>query len=282
MGLFDKKNCDVCGNQIGLLGNRKLNDGNLCKDCAAKLSPYFTGRKKSTVADIKEQLAYREENKKNLALLSPTLKIEAGKFIFIDQNAAKFIVTSNANWQSANPDIIDFSMVNDIKIVIDENKKELKEKDASGKEVSFDPPRYEYSYDFKVTIYVNHPYFDDINIDFSGSEEIDSPVSEAYQQMEEKARRFKFTILGRDDIDEVENTYVAETAVDADGEPVVQEEVIPEGFWKCECGALNNTKFCTQCGKAQPSPADQIKFCPNCGHELNGAKFCPECGTKIG
>lgn len=38
MGLFDKKYCDVCGERIGLLGNRKLEDGNLCKDCARKLS----------------------------------------------------------------------------------------------------------------------------------------------------------------------------------------------------------------------------------------------------
>jgi len=33
MGLFDKKYCDICGEKIGLLGNRKLEDGNLCKDC---------------------------------------------------------------------------------------------------------------------------------------------------------------------------------------------------------------------------------------------------------
>ena len=39
MGLFDKKICDICGEKIGLLGNRKLDDGNLCKDCAKKLSP---------------------------------------------------------------------------------------------------------------------------------------------------------------------------------------------------------------------------------------------------
>ena len=29
MGLFDKKYCDICGEKIGLLGNRKLDDGNL-------------------------------------------------------------------------------------------------------------------------------------------------------------------------------------------------------------------------------------------------------------
>ena len=37
MGLFDKKFCDVCGEKIGMLGNRKLEDGNICKDCALSL-----------------------------------------------------------------------------------------------------------------------------------------------------------------------------------------------------------------------------------------------------
>ena len=37
MGLFDKKYCSICGEKIGLFGNRKLEDGNLCKNCEAKL-----------------------------------------------------------------------------------------------------------------------------------------------------------------------------------------------------------------------------------------------------
>ena len=53
MGLFDKKNCDICGDKIGLLGNRKLDNGNLCKNCAGKLSPWFEERRHSTVEDIK-------------------------------------------------------------------------------------------------------------------------------------------------------------------------------------------------------------------------------------
>ena len=64
MGLFDKKICDICGEKIGLLGNRKLDDGNLCKNCAKKLSPWFEERRHSTVEDIKRQLEYRENNKK--------------------------------------------------------------------------------------------------------------------------------------------------------------------------------------------------------------------------
>ena len=60
--LFEKKECDICGGEIGLLGNRKLEDGNLCKDCAKKLSYWFDDRRHSTVEEIRAQLAYREEN----------------------------------------------------------------------------------------------------------------------------------------------------------------------------------------------------------------------------
>ena len=52
MGLFDKKYCDICGEKIGLLGNRKLENGNLCKNCARKLSPWFSDRRGSTVEEI--------------------------------------------------------------------------------------------------------------------------------------------------------------------------------------------------------------------------------------
>ena len=67
MGLFDKKYCDICGAKIGLLGNRKLEDGNLCKNCAAKLSPWFSDRRQSTVAEIGEQLSYREANREKVS-----------------------------------------------------------------------------------------------------------------------------------------------------------------------------------------------------------------------
>ncbi|MBQ1380245.1 MAG: DUF4428 domain-containing protein, partial [Erysipelotrichaceae bacterium] len=97
MGLFDKKYCDICGKEIGLLGNRKLEDGNMCKNCAAKLSHWFTGRKRTSVEAIKEQLAYREENKRNLSSLMPTVTINGGKNVYIDEAAKKFIVTSSTN-----------------------------------------------------------------------------------------------------------------------------------------------------------------------------------------
>ena len=92
MGLFDKKVCDICGEKIGLLGNRKLDDGNLCKDCAKKLSPWFEERRHSTVEDIKKQLAYREQNKEAVRNFRVTrdLKADNNYHVFIDDNHQKF------------------------------------------------------------------------------------------------------------------------------------------------------------------------------------------------
>ena len=84
MGLFDKKYCDVCGEKIGLLGNRKLEDGNLCKECAKKLSPFFSERRNSTVAEIKEQLAYREANLDKVAAFTPTKVIGGGMTLYFE------------------------------------------------------------------------------------------------------------------------------------------------------------------------------------------------------
>ena len=53
-----------------------------------------------------------------------------------------------------------------------------------------------------------------------------------------------------------------------------------QGGWTCECGATNQGKFCSECGKAKPE-APKKRFCTNCGAELSPTtKFCPECGTK--
>ena len=62
--IFEKKECAICGGEIGLLGNRKLEDGNMCKECANKLSPWCDDRRHSTVQKIAAQLEYREKIKK--------------------------------------------------------------------------------------------------------------------------------------------------------------------------------------------------------------------------
>ena len=59
-----------------------------------------------------------------------------------------------------------------------------------------------------------------------------------------------------------------------------QQAAPAQGGWTCECGATNQGKFCSECGKAKPE-APKKRFCTNCGAELlPTTKFCPECGTK--
>jgi hypothetical protein len=161
MGLFDKKSCDICGEKIKLFA-RKVEDGNLCKECTKKLSPWFSERKKSTVADIKAQLEYREENKEAVKNFNVTRTIGDNYKVMLDENAQKFLVTNQRKWQDENPDVLDFGMVTGVTLNTEEHKTEQKRKTADGKEVSYNPPVYDYSYDFDCTIHVNHPYFDEM------------------------------------------------------------------------------------------------------------------------
>ena len=169
MGLFEKKYCDVCGEKIGMLGNRKLDDGNLCKNCAKKLSPWFSDRRHSTVAEIKEQLAYREANKEEVAAFHTTRTLGMNTKIMLDEDAQRFMVTSARNIEDANPDVIGFSQVTGCNLDIDETRTELKRTLPDGKEVSYIPPRYEVEYDFDIIINVDSPWFDEIKFRLNNS-----------------------------------------------------------------------------------------------------------------
>lgn len=160
--LFEKKQCSICGGDIGLMGNRKLEDGNCCKECAAKLSPWFSDRRQSTVEEIKAQLDYRAANQQKVASFHATRTLGEGTKVILDEDAGLFMVTSARNWQSANPDVLAFSDVTGCNLDIDENRTEIQYKDAEGKRQSFNPKRYAYSYDFYIVIHVNNPYFGEI------------------------------------------------------------------------------------------------------------------------
>ena len=162
MGLFDKKYCDFCGKKIGMLGNKKLEDGNMCRDCAAKLSPWFSERRHSTKAEIGAQLAYREENRAAVAAFEPTRVIGKYYKLMLDEPARKFLVTNASDLNAANPDVLDFAQLRGCDLDIDEHRDEIKTTDSSGNSVSYNPPRFEYSYNFRVRLYVDHPFFEEI------------------------------------------------------------------------------------------------------------------------
>ncbi|MDD5923949.1 MAG: DUF4428 domain-containing protein [Clostridia bacterium] len=194
MGLFDKKFCDICGEKIGLLGNRKLEDGNLCKDCASKLSPWTTDRRHSTVEEIKGHLEYREQNKQMLSSIRPTKIIGDDTKVYIDQAAGKFFVTRFTDWRSNNPDIIDLSQVVSCNVNIDEDKREIYMTNSSGQRVSYNPRRYEVSYDFDVEIQVNSPWFSTIEFRLN-DQKPDSPYTDLYREYERQANDLKCSLM---------------------------------------------------------------------------------------
>ena len=174
MGLFDnlfkKKNCDICGNEIGLLGNRKLEDGNLCKDCAEKLSPWFDDRRHSTVEMIRSQLEMREANKQAVAAFNISRTYGELTKIYVDEQKGNFMATSARNPKDGNPDVIALSAITNCEIDISEHRTELKRDGANGEKVSYSPPRYTYDYDFYIELYLNHPYIDDIRFKLNSRE----------------------------------------------------------------------------------------------------------------
>ncbi len=74
----------------------------------------------------------------------------------------------------------------------------------------------------------------------------------------------------------------------------------PQGGWTCSCGAVNQGKFCSECGAKKPDAGwtcscgavNQGKFCSECGAKkpegdwtcgcgtVNSGKFCSNCGSK--
>ena len=196
MGLFDKKNCDICGGKIGLLGNRKLEDGNMCKDCAGLISPFMTDRRRTTQTEIREHLAYRENNQAKVTGFRLSRTLGDKTKIMLDESAGKFVVSSSGRWQSENPDVIDYSQVTGCQVDIEESRTEEKTKDREGKSISYNPPRYKYSYDFNVIIYVNSPWFNEIKFQIN-KDSPDRRGSMEYREYEREANEIRMALTGQ-------------------------------------------------------------------------------------
>ncbi|MBQ7861484.1 MAG: DUF4428 domain-containing protein [Clostridia bacterium] len=166
MGLFDKKFCDICGEKIGMLGNRKLEDGNMCKDCAKKLSPFCDDRRHSTLEQMKAHLQYREENKNVLRAFRPSVTLGEDKKIYIDMTNRSFVVSRYApgKWDEENPDVMPIASITSCGLDIDEDRDEEYTQNGQGQRVNYNPPRYKYYYNFKLKFLVNNPYFDDFEV----------------------------------------------------------------------------------------------------------------------
>ena len=282
MVLFDKKYCDICGEKIGLLGNRKLEDGNLCKDCAKKLSPWFSDRRNSTVSEIKEQLAYREKNRERAAQFRTTRSFGEDWKVLLDEDDRWFTVTRARDLAEANPDILDFDAITSCRVDIDEDRREQMREDSDGKEVSYVPPRYEYSYDFFLVIAVRHPYFDEMRFSLNSSSvyyepqklpqrapmshaPMDRPsgrpkmINASRVDPEDCAEYRKYRQMGDEICQALEQARSGgkQPAGAAPEENIIMREAAQDipaaGPWTCPaCGGANTGKFCEYCGSPRP------------------------------
>ncbi|MBQ9551868.1 MAG: DUF4428 domain-containing protein [Clostridia bacterium] len=313
MGLFDKKFCDICGEKISLLGNRKLEDGNMCKDCAKKISPFMTDRRRTTVADMKEHLAYREQNKTKLLDFFPD-QVYGGHYkVYIDNKTGLFIVYSGemGKWKDDNPDLIPLSSVTSCSMEIKEDRDEIYQKDAQGNNVSYNPRRYRYTYDFYMHVTVNNRWFDEIDFKLN-NHEVEDANSLPYQSYVMEGNRIIAALKGmpvpqafgaqqpgavypNGYVQQAQQTYAQQpqgfpnqaqgfaAAATGFGQTPQQGYVQQpqqgyqqQGYVQQPQQGYQQQGYAPQQPQVNAQPAQW--FCPNCGTP-NSAKFCSNCGT---
>ena len=290
MGLFDKKYCDICGDKIGLLGNRKLENGNMCKDCAKKLSPFFSDRRSSTVDEIKQQLAYREQNKQILAGFSPMFTFGEDDKIYIDPMKQSFVVSSRnpGSWSDENPDVIPLSSVTSCTLRVDEDREELYTEGKDGQRVSYNPPRYKFTYDFYIEIKVNNPYFDEITVRLNDSdvEGMGTMEYNRYQQMAQQViNNLSQNNAGmpmNGGYNQPMNQGYAPAGAYGQHQTMPYAQQNPYGQQPNPYAQQNPYNQPMNNGYNQPpvqQPVSQNWVCPSCQANNDGGRFCAFCGS---
>ena len=290
MGLFDKKYCDICGDKIGLLGNRKLENGNMCKDCAKKLSPFFSDRRSSTVEEIKQQLAYREQNKQILAGFSPMFTFGEDDKIYIDPMKQSFVVSSRnpGSWSDENPDVIPLSSVTSCTLRVDEDREELYTEGKDGQRVSYNPPRYKFTYDFYIEIKVNNPYFDEITARLNDSdvEGMGTMEYNRYQQMAQQViNNLSQNNAGmpmNGGYNQPMNQGYAPAGAYGQPQTMPYAQQNPYGQQPNPYAQQNPYNQPMNNSYNQPpvqQPVSQNWVCPSCQANNDGGRFCAFCGS---
>ena len=311
MGLFGKKKeCDFCGGEIGLLGNRKLEDGNMCKACAAKLSPWFSGRdrKKSTVAEIGAQLQAREANKQAVASFQNTRTLGSDYYmVYLDDVNGKFMVTDKPNLREANPDVLDIASVTSAKLEIQDSRHEEKRQGPDGKEVSYNPPRYRYDYDFYINVTLNHPYVDDMRFRlnrntlqvydqsgygssgfFSANQTYSPGERDAmYQQFRQVGDQIVMALTGQGGMQRSMGQPAYGAPAGGYQQPMNQQGYAPQGGYQQPMNQQGG--FQQPAGQpnlsgaagAAAGAAMGMMVCPFCGSTVRPGKFCEACGGSL-
>ena len=274
-----KKECDICGGKIGLLGNRKLDDGNCCKDCANKLSPWMTGRRKTGVEDIKAHLAYREENRRLVQQFNPSSIAGENWKVFVDPNMGAFAVSRGSNFRADNPDIIPLSQVVSCEVERQEHRHEVYQQMPDGTKKSYFPQRFDYSYDFKIHIRVDAPWFNEIDFQLNPTT-IPDRYDPRYHQCEATADQIRALLLSGPRNQDTGMNFAQPGQFQQPMQPMYQQQPMQQGYPSPAPPMYQQPMQPYQQQPVQPPPPPPAasRFCQNCGSAVQG-KFCPNCGA---
>ena len=265
-----------------MFGYKKLEDGEICKDCVKLLSPWFEDRRHATVAQIKEQIAYRQQNAKELEHFTISRQLGKNEYIMYIEEVngvpTRFFVTNQSDYKAVNPDIISFKDVVSCITDVDERHEEIKYRNSEGQTVSYRPPRYKHHHDFYIRMEIrNNPYFHEIKFRINSSDivlETEGDVGGG--------------IGGAVLAGILQGAGISTAGAQAD---------TPGNFSErrryAECATIcQKIEQAVEDGKRAAQPATVIvaapvqeapkpKFCPNCGAPYEGGKFCQNCGSKL-
>ena len=77
-------------------------------------------------------------------------------------------------------------------------RKKIFYKDSEGNEKSYNPRRYECDYEFNITIHVDSPWFDEIELELSDGNRPDSRFTDLYREYEQKMHELADILMRRD------------------------------------------------------------------------------------
>lgn len=264
MSHSEQVTCELCGKAIGPSGNYELLDGYLCQDCADQLSPWFNEFDMAEVDDLQEQIRLREENQNRIPDFCPSRKFGDEIMVVVDDEAGEFVVTDNQDLWEDNSDIISIDECINCSVDV--------QKDC----VPIGHKRYRYTYNFQVTIDLDHAYLSEITFplnahpleyeseerSFLGMGGFDPSEEEDYAYYVRMGETLENVLMDMEDEDEITDEYDVE-----------EGEFITEGGYESEedSGNPENTQ-----------PGDTV-ICPWCGcrTRVTGDFHCENCGGNL-